>query len=183
MLFALPWVLGIASSGSHKAHEVAMINDGRALLDWTYLAWVFAGGAALVGLAFWDRPALWQRLILAGLIQGLVVSGVLAPRVFAVMQAPVKEAALLARRLDLPTVVFRTSMPSFSVYRQAITPNRTPRTGELAFLRVDKLDALTRELPDLRLDLVYRRGPVALVWVRDQLRSTGDAQSGGRDGG
>ena len=183
LLVALPWMLGVAASGSHKAHEVAMITDGRALLDWTYLAWVLAAGAALVGLAFWDRPALWQRLILAGLIQGLVVSTVLAPRVFTVMQAPVKEAALLARRLDLPTVVFRTSMPSFSVYRQAITPNRTPRTGELAFLRVDKLEALTRELPDLRLDLVFRRGPVALVWVRDQLRSPADAPTMGRDGG
>ncbi len=183
LLLALPWVLGIIASDDHKAHEAAMISDGLALLDGSYVAGVAVGAAALIGLLLWSRPTLWQRLMLAGMIQGLVIFGVLAPRVFAVLQAPVKEAAELARRLDLPTVAFRTSMPSFSVYREAITPNRIPRTGELAFLRVDKLDALARELPDLRLDLLYRRGPVALVWVREQLRPTGDWQPRERDGG
>jgi hypothetical protein len=96
------------------------------------------------------------------------------------MQGPVKEAALLARGLDLPTVVYRTSMPSFSVYRDAITPNRLPRPGELVFLRVDKLPQLARDLPDLRQDLVYRRGPVALVMVQEQVRPTGDS---GAEGG
>jgi hypothetical protein len=79
------------------------------------------------------------------------------------MQAPVKEAGRLAREMNLPTVVYRTSMPSFSVYRDAVTPNRPPLPGELVFLRVDKLDALATDFPGLQRDLVYRRGPVALV--------------------
>ncbi len=172
LLLALPWAIGIGESGARKAHEQAMLTEGRALLDWAYLAWVGAGALALLGLARWRGPALWQRLILAGALQVLVVFGVLVPRVMEVMQAPVKEAALLALRLDRPTVVFRTSMPSFSVYRDAITPDRIPRPGELVFLRVDKLPALARELPDLEQSLVYRRGPVALVLVGDRVRPT-----------
>ncbi len=71
----------------------------------------------------------------------------------------------MARRLDLPTVVYRTSMPSFSVYRQAITPERTPRSGELVFLRRDKLDRLAAELPGLEQEVLFERGAVALLLV------------------
>jgi hypothetical protein len=111
------------------------------------------------------------------MVQTLVVFGVLVPRVREVMQGPVKEAALMAKGLGLPTVVYRTSMPSFSVYRDAITPDRPPRPGELVFLRVDKLPQLARELPDLRQELLYRRGPVALVRIDASLRTTGDGSS------
>lgn len=177
-LMALPWVVDLAVSQGQKAHEVAMLEEARRLLEGPYLALVLGAVIGVLVLAFWSRPPLWQRLILVGLIQTLVVYGVLVPRVLGVMQGPVKEAALLARQLDLPTVVFRTSMPSFSVYREAITPDRIPRPGELVFLRVDKLPLLARELPDLRQDLIYRRGPVALVRVGDEVRPLGGHGAG-----
>jgi hypothetical protein len=119
----------------------------------------------LLGLALWRGIAPWQGLILAGLVQTAVVYGVLVPRVFEVMQQPVKEAALLARELDLPTVAYRTNMPSFSVYREAITPSRDPVPGELVFLRRDKLDHLAERLPHLTQEVLFARGPVALVRV------------------
>jgi 4-amino-4-deoxy-L-arabinose transferase-like glycosyltransferase len=188
LLLALPWAVDLAQSQAHKAHEVALLQEARGALDWGYLSVVLAAIAGGVLLAFWSRPPLWQRLVLVGLLQTLVVYGVLVPRVLEVMQGPVKEAALLARQLNLPTVVYRTSMPSFSAYREAITPERVPRPGELVFLRVDKLPLLARELPDLRQDLIYRRGPVALVLVGEEVRPTGDPASadprpvGQRDG-
>jgi 4-amino-4-deoxy-L-arabinose transferase-like glycosyltransferase len=163
LLVALPGVVGLAESQADRAHEVAMFQEARGVLGLDYLGAMLAGLAAMIGLLLWSRPPLWQRLILAGVIQTLVVYGVLVPRVFEVMQAPVKEAGRLAREMNLPTVVYRTSMPSFSVYRDAVTPNRPPLPGELVFLRVDKLDALATDFPGLQRDLVYRRGPVALV--------------------
>ena len=87
--------------------------------------------------------------MLVGLLQTALVYGALVPRVLETLQGPVKEAALLARELDLPTVAFRTNMPSFSVYSQAITPDRPPRPGDLVFLRVDKLSRLEADLPGL----------------------------------
>lgn len=170
LLMVLPWGLDLALSQDHKAHEVAMLEEAHTLLGWRYLVLVLGALAGILALAFWSRPPLWQRLILVGLIQTLMVYGVLVPRTLEVMQGPVKEAALLARQLDRTTVVFRTSMPSFSVYRESITPDRPPRPGELVFLRVDKLPLLARELPDLRQDLIYRRGPVALVLVGEEVR-------------
>ena len=171
-LLALPWVIGIAADGVRKDHELAMLAEGRALLDWHYLAWVGAAAAGVLGLALWPSPPLWQRLILAGLVQTLVVFGAVVPRVMETMQGPVKEAALLARTLDLPTVVFRTSMPSFSVYRGAITPGPHPQARRTGLSAGKKLGLLARELPDLEQALIYRRGPVALVLVGERVRQT-----------
>lgn len=180
LLLALPWLLDYAEAGMTKSHEIAMLDEGRRALDAIYVGATAIGFAALVGLALWSGPPPWQRLILAGVLQVLLVYGVLVPRVLGVMQGPVKEAAQLARQLDLPTVVFRTSMPSFSVYRDAVTPDRLPRPGELVFLRVDKLEQLTRARPDLSQNLIYRRGPVALVLVGEAVRPSAGAL-GGKD--
>lgn len=146
-----------------RVHELALVQEGRLALDAGYWLAVAAGLAALLALARWWRQPLWSGLVLAGVVQTLVVFGVLVPRLFEVMQGPVKEAGLIAERLDRPTVVYRTSMPSFSVYRDAITPNRPPTSGDLVFLRIDKLDALAHDYPGLRSRVVYRRGPVALL--------------------
>ncbi|WP_462330732.1 ArnT family glycosyltransferase [Thiohalocapsa halophila] len=164
LLAALPLMLPLLAGQADRAHEQAMFAEGARVLDWAYVLTTLAGLGTLLVLAFVPRIPVWQRLLLAGVVQTLVVFGALVPRVFTVMQAPVKQAALIARELDQPTVVFRTSMPSFSVYRDAVTPQvDRPEPGELVFLRVDKLDNLAATRPEERLVTVYRRGPVALA--------------------
>jgi len=168
LLVALPDMLGPIAAQADRLHEQAMFATGAEVLDWNYRLATWAGLLALAGLLFWPRPLLWQRLVLAGVVQTLVVFGALVPRVFDVMQAPVKEAGQIARGLDLPTVVFQTSMPSFSVYRGAITPDvDAPEPGQLVFLRVDKLPRLAQQPGAEHLVEVYRRGPVALVKIPD----------------
>jgi 4-amino-4-deoxy-L-arabinose transferase-like glycosyltransferase len=164
LLAALPLVLPLLAGQADRVHEQAMFAEGAQVLDWAYVLTTLAGLATLLLLAYVPRIPVWQRLLLAGVVQTLVVFGALVPRVFAVMQAPVKQAALIALELDQPTVVFRTSMPSFSVYRDAITPQvDRPEDGELVFLRVDKLDDLAAARPGDALVTLYRRGHVALV--------------------
>jgi 4-amino-4-deoxy-L-arabinose transferase-like glycosyltransferase len=164
LLVALPLVLPLLAGQADRAHEQAMFAEGAEVLDWVYVLTTLAGLATLLLLAYFPRIPIWQRLLLAGAVQTLVVFGALVPRVFAVMQAPVKEAGLIARELDRPTVVYRTTMPSFSVYRDTNTPwTSAPEPGELVFLRVNKLDDLAATRPDNPLLVIYRRGPVALV--------------------
>ena len=164
LLAALPLLLGTLAEQADRAHEQAMFAEGARVLDWGYAVTTLAGLATMVVLTFYARMPVWQGLLLAGAVQTLVVFGALVPRVFEVMQTPVKEAGMLARELDRPTVVYRTSMPSFSVYRDAITPwTRAPEPGEVIFLRVDKLDDLAATRPNDTLVVLYRRGPVALA--------------------
>jgi len=155
-----------ASRWTRGGHQLALFELGRAMLDTPYRIAVILGLVLVSAVALWRQLPPWQGLILVGVIQAVVVSGVLAPRVMEVLQGPVKEAALLARALDMPTVAYRTNMPSFSLYRRAITPDRAPRSGDLVFLRVDKLSKLTAQHPGLEQELVFRRGAVALVKVR-----------------
>jgi 4-amino-4-deoxy-L-arabinose transferase-like glycosyltransferase len=164
MLF-LPEAVKWASAHAHKIHQAAMFEDAEMVLGGAYRVATALGLVLVVMVALWRRVAVWQGLVLVGFIQTAVVFGALVPRVFEVMQEPVKEAALLARRLDLPTVVYRTNMPSFSVYRRAITPERPPASGDLVFLRIDKLDRFAQEYPHLHRAVLFRRGAVALVKV------------------
>ena len=166
VLALLPVVLDLAGALAKKPHEAALFEYGRTLIDQPYVVASLVSLAVTLLLLRWPGAALWQPLVLVGVVQTVLVFGFLVPRVFDAMQTPVKEAALMAKQMDLPTVVYRTSLPSFSVYRGAITPNRPPRDGELVFLRVDKLQRLTEEDPALRLELLYQRGPVALLRAR-----------------
>jgi len=165
LLFFLPEVLQWAAGRTDKPHQLAQFELGLRLLDLPYRLVVLTALFLVAGIALWRRLLPWQGLVLAAFVQMAVVSGLLIPRVMATLQGPVKEAALLARSLDLPTVVYRTSMPSFSLYRQAITPDRDPRPGDLVFLRIDKIDRLGREHPELAQEEIFRRGAVALIKV------------------
>ncbi len=167
LLLFLPELVDLAAGRTDKVHQLAMFSEGRALLDAGYRLAVAAGVGSLLGLMIWRGMIPWQGLILAGFIQSLVVYGVLVPRLFEVLQQPVKDAASMAREMDLPTVIYRTSMPSFSVYRQAITPERDPVAGELVFLRLDKLETLSERLPHLEQEILFQRGQVALVKVSE----------------
>lgn len=182
MLVALPLLLdvaihvaaGIATSPSAEVRAMltlspqtaAILTEGRQALGLPYGIAALTGLAATILLLRWSRPPLWQRLLLVGVVQTAAISGFVMPAAFAALQEPVKEAGLIARQLALPTVTYRTSLPSFSVYRNAITPNRPPVAGDLVFLRVDKLASLTRDFPELRQELIYRRGVAALVLMR-----------------
>lgn len=170
LLALLPWLLGPLAGNARRAHEVAQFAAAAQLLDWRYTLGAAAALVLVLGLALAPplrRLGPWQRLVLVGIIQTLLVFGLVVPRVFAVMQEPVRDAALVARALDLPTVVFRTSMPSFSVYRQAITPAvEQPQPGQLVFLRIDKLEQLAAAAGAAGVLVpVYQRGPVALVRI------------------
>jgi len=182
LLFILPDILPMIPVQEDKPHQAAVLAEGLRLLDTSYRVQVGIGLALALAVALlrlvrgWGQ--VWQRLLLIGFVQAAVVYGALTPRVLEALQGPVKEAGLRAKELDLPTVVYRTSMPSFSVYREAITPQVTAErplaAGELVFLRIDRLGSLFGELPGVAREIVFQRGPVALVRL-----AAGDSPAGG----
>ncbi len=178
LLLLLPDVLDRADSLARGVHQAALFEEGRRVLDGSYRLAAALVLVASLGLALWRRLPAWQGLILTGFLQALLVWGMLAPRVAEVLQQPVKEAALLARELGRPTLVFRTNMPSFSVYRQAITPNREAVAGDLVFLRRDKLERFATARPDLATEILYQRGQIALILVSDAVPISAPIQPG-----
>ncbi|MGK2913306.1 MAG: ArnT family glycosyltransferase [Porticoccaceae bacterium] len=158
----LPVLLPLLIESAGSEFERGMLELASASIGFAYVGITLAALAAAMVLAGMRRPP-WQTLAGMGLIQAVAVWLAVAPVVANAQQGPVREAARLARQLGEPVVSYRTALPSFSVYRGAITPNRAPEPGELVFLRRDRIPRLRAAQPDALFVLVYQRGGVALL--------------------
>lgn len=122
-----------------------------------YYAMTVAAALAALALAARRRwPATWRAAGLSGLLCA-ALGFAFAPWLGAVLNAPVRDAARVAAGLPQDAVQWQFAAPSFSVYRQRVTPARPPKPGELAVTRLDRLD------PRAPVDLLFEEGGVALV--------------------
>ena len=103
---------------------------------------------------------IWPRLAAAALACSYAVTGLLLPAAAELQQGPVKRAALLARHAGWDVRSWRINVPSFSVYRAAVTPPAdAPRAGDVILTRSDALDGLGRAR------VLFREGGVVLVRI------------------
>ena len=166
LLAALPETLTIAAGKTSKPFEKFLL-DGLAVAFSDSARWLLPLFAvAAVAFAVWRSLPVWQGLVLAGLLQALLVSAVIAPRAINVTQGPIREAAQVAREAGGTVVAWRIIMPSFSVYRQAATPTRVPVEGELVLTRTDRQPEVQALLaPGLQMRNLYQKSFVTLARV------------------
>ncbi|ATE62525.1 glycosyltransferase [Thauera sinica] len=154
---ALPILAGQLSQGSAgNVYYRAQLAEAHAVTSPAY--YVVTAGALLLWLAvaiFWKSPV-WSRLSLGAAISVAVLTTTVSPWAGALLQGPVKEAALAARALGGTVVAWRFDAPSISVYREAVTPLRAPEAGELAITRIDRV-------PEAGYETLFRKGGVVLV--------------------
>jgi hypothetical protein len=127
-------------------------------------AWQVAASALLlcvVALALMPRAALWPRLVASGLLGSLAVGGLVLPAVAALQQEPIKEAAEYARAAGLAVRTWQFNVPSFSLYRGAVTARaEAVRTGDVILTRSDELQRLGN------VQVLYRKGGVVLARIQ-----------------
>jgi 4-amino-4-deoxy-L-arabinose transferase-like glycosyltransferase len=161
---ALPWILPLVPVSEDRPYEAGIITLAASSFSEGYIA---LGIVVLIGLLFLlFRVGLeaWRALLGAAILLNVQLWFGIAPVLAEAQQMPVREAAQRALELRLPVVSYRTFMPSFSVYLGAITPNRLPDPGELAFVRLDRIPDLQRELgTTVTLIPEFKRGGVALL--------------------
>jgi hypothetical protein len=164
---ALPHVLPRVAPGFRNAYVREALSRTEAFgASWQAAALVLLA-AALV-LAAWRRVAPWPRLAATGLLSAAALVGLLLPALAELQQGPVKEAALLARSKGWEVRSWHINVPSFSVYRGAVTPGTPkPRPGDVILTRSDALPELAG--PDGRagFDVLYRKGGVLLLKIHD----------------
>ena len=165
LLLGLPDIAAWLGTLTDDTYVSAMLARSPAITDWRYYAWVTSGFCGLLVLALWPRLSPWRGLLAAGALQALVLSQAVVPWAAAVQQQPVVEAAQRATTLDKPVVMAGVNMPSFTVYRGAVTPRRSPEPGEVVFTRVHKLDRWPAA------QLLYRAGGVALLALPEDIES------------
>ena len=166
LLAALPEILVFAAGKVGKPFE-KMLVDGLVTAFSDQARWLLPVLLLVsLGLVLWRRLPVWQGLVLVGLVQGLLMALVIAPRILSVTQGPVREAAMIVRERPEKVVAWRIIMPSFSVYRQAATPTRIPEPGELVFTRTDRLHEVEKLLPATSvLHVVHQRSFATLARV------------------
>ena len=162
----LPVVLRQAAPGARNAY----VRDALARTDVFGPAWhaqAIALAAVVLLLVLWPgrggrtAAGLWPRLAAAALACSYAVGGLVLPAAGELQQGPVKRAALLARQAGWPVRSWRINVPSFSVYRAAVTPaTAAPRPGDVILTRSDALDGLP---PPVRV--LFREGGVLLVRI------------------
>jgi len=133
-----------------------MLIDGIERLGPSYWLILILGILAIIGITMRARTHL-PAILGIGLVHLIILGLAIVPAVAQIQQAPVKEAALIARDLDEPIVMWRTDMPSFTTYRQKITPKVEPFSGDLVFTRVGRIEL---ERVD---EVLYRNGGILLV--------------------
>lgn len=167
MLF-LPEIVAFAADSSTRPYEEALLLRGSEILNAQYRLLTAITLATMICIIFLPRISHLKKFILLGALQTFFIFNVLAEAVGELQQGPVKRAALLANQLGYANVVaYDISMPSFSVYRQSVTPRDGIHNANLIFTRIDKLRSLERKLGN-EIDIVYREGGILLVERRNE---------------
>ena len=160
LFIALPWLLSLAAARTQDpraALHAMLLGAAPQVAGGVYFAIAGAALLAWLGtLALRRLPAATALAIGAGLVAFALVAAV-TPLAGELLSGPVKRAAIAARAYDEPVVQWNFHVPSFSVYRQRVTPARPPQPGELAITRADRLAA------DAPVDILFQERGVLLV--------------------
>ncbi len=158
-LFFAPEIVAWLQPRVKDSYVAALLSAPGEAFGLGYRLLLGAALAFVLLLLLEGRIPAWFKLLLAGCVSAVVFVAALTPAAGILQQAPVKQAALLARQLDEPVVMWRLNTPSFNVYSRKSTEHRDPKPGEVVLTKTRHL----AELPAYRL--LYEQRGVALARV------------------
>lgn len=162
LLLFLPDLLHLFTAQSNDLYIQAVATGIDTAMGTAYRIWIgFTLMLACLLLLFTRRRLMpCQGLHVLAMAQVFMMLYALLPAVSDLLQEPVRNAARKARTLDAPVVTWQIRMPSFTVYRGKVTPERAPRAGEVVYTRIDKLDQLHN------YELLYNEGGIVLAKIK-----------------
>jgi len=89
-----------------------------------------------------------------------IVNYVVAPSYANVVQLPIKEAALIAKRNGYKVVMYGLNVPSFIVYSERLVEKRKPRKGDVVLTKVSKLKNIKS------YEIIYSKNGIYLIKVK-----------------
>lgn len=158
VLLFLPEILAKAVAQNPTAYFQGLLEQSHKVIGSYYRAAAGIYLAALLLLLLWPKVQNFWRLIRTAILQALFLTSILIPVVAYIQQAPVKEAARFARHylVDSVIVMDGLNMPSFTVYRERVTPLRAPQVGEYVFTKAGSL-------PAENYQTVFKQGGIMLA--------------------
>ena len=166
LLFLLSPIIANVANGADN-FDGAMLSRHTEVFSHQYTGAAILLIATISSVIFLPRLQNWQRLSLIGLSMNMFIFTAFASVASGFQQQPLHHimAYLEERASGQQVVAYRMHMPSFSVYREKITPLRAPAPGELAITRVDRLKELHKTLQGAPTKIVFQSGGLVLVEV------------------
>ena len=129
---------------THPRDEEQMIVLSQVMMSWWWPLSTAVCALFLLALLAYVIPRwrLSQRLLAMGGVQLALIALIVLPVLSEARQQPLKSAAKLAQAAQADVVSQGVRMPSFSFYRDAITPERTPKPGQWVLITLDRLPEL-----------------------------------------
>lgn len=158
-LLALPILVTHYAPLSNDAYTRAALQNAGDYFSPAYIVFFALSLLLTLYLMFERRYAITQKLLLSGAVTVLGVTLFIVPLAGQILQQPIKEAALLAKRADYTVVMWGLNTPSFSVYSERITPRRNPRPGDVVLTKSPRLAELKH------YEVLYEKNGIALVRV------------------
>ncbi|NTV06266.1 MAG: glycosyltransferase family 39 protein [Chlorobiaceae bacterium] len=159
-LACLPLFLPTVMQQINDGYIKAVVTGAVELIGLTHIIIIIAAMMGVSAIQFLPRfPADW-KLIATGVIFSLLVNLHLMPLAGALLQEPVKEAALMAKKKGYKIVMWKIYNPSFLVYSESFVEKRTPEPGEIVLTSVKQLDKL--ESPAI----LYSKYGIVMVKLR-----------------
>ena len=159
-LACLPLLLPVALLKIDDGYIKAIIEGAMEHTGQGYLLVIGATIAELSLIALLPRISAEWRVIATGIIFSLLINLFLMPLAGELMQEPVKEAALMAKKRGYKIVMWKTWNPSFLVYSESFVEKRTPGPGEIVLTTVKGLEALDNPA------VLYRKHGIVLAKLR-----------------
>ena len=168
-LVLLPEITKISMEQNDDAYISAILSQADNVFDQTYkLATVLLLGLSItIALFFWKHTML--SLVSTSLLVIIGFSLLLVPAIAKLQQSPVEMAGYKAREIEGNIVAYAINMPSFSVYRQQVTPKRTPVAGDTVFTRITGKQKLAETYGEERLETLFNKGGIMLVRIKPAL--------------
>ena len=157
ILAGLPFLLQIALQKIDDVFIKAILTGGIELTGQHHILIVIAAMIAISAIHFIPRFSAAGKMLSTGVVFTLLINLYLMPLVGNLLQKPVKEAALLAKKEGYKIVMWEVYNPSFLVYSESFAEIRTPKRGEIVFTTVKELDKLGNT------SLLYSKYGIVLV--------------------
>ncbi len=162
MFAALPLVLPQVIPSIESRFVQAQLQGLLAAMAANHFSLLMSVAAAVCLLLQFAPMMPPLRFIIGGALLTLSFNFAAMPMAASVMQRPVKEAALLARREGLKIVMWKVYYPSFLVYSGSFAERRAPRPGDVVLTTIDRLDRLGP------VEQLYGKHGIVLVRMPDQ---------------
>jgi len=155
----LPEIAGVVRPYVKDDFARLVMQSAPAEFGTSYRLCIGAALVLLVGLLFMKRPERRIKLLALGLISVITLNGAVIPAYAKIAQAPVRDAALMAKAAGYDVHLWKLNMPSFLVYSEKTAKRTPPEAGEYVLTKRPNLEAFDA------YELLYEKHGIALAKI------------------